>query len=399
MNVLFRGLTVIAVSYSSCSGIPSNQRNTSHWVHNAVFISDSRLELLRKRISEKTEPTFSAWKVVGPACDRGLLQKPRAVGRWAIPGYYENKDRHEAAVLPLQADSTLAYEEALCFRLTGKTKYAAQSIRIINAWSSTLRSSDPTQADSKLSMCEFFPTMIAAAGLLRPYGDWSNGSREQFKTLLRKVVLPLNTMDTKKNNHANWGTLLVLSVATFLDDLQLLEKAEVRFKSLIDTQISADGTLPLEIDRSDSKVTHGGATRGKRGIWYTNYALMPTTLSAEILSINGHSLYEYRSPAGGSLKSAYERVADWCLHPEAFPYYGLNHGKLKGTNYVSYFEILDILWPNSAAHAMLEKYRPLTADGSFPLLTLTHGGIGPENVAGANSPTNGEALRHFFTRR
>ena len=46
---------------------------------------------------------------------------------------------------------------------------------------------------------------------------------------------------------------------------------------------------------------------------------------------------------------------------------------MRGTDYVSYYEILNPRWPNADAAAMLAALRPLSATHSAPALTFTHG--------------------------
>lgn len=283
-NIKFTLVTIVLLNCTlSCSTLTKKET----WKHSAVFISDQKIKTLQNKIAMKIEPTHSIWLQTKKRCDHALNISPKAVERWAIPGFYDDPELQQKLIRSLQEDAISAYEEALCYRLTGEDKYARKTKDILSAWMSTLKSSDTNQSDSKLSMSELFPMMIAAADLVHPYSGWDLKSKDKFNFFLRKIILPLNSMLPKKNNHANWGTLLVLSSAAYLDDAELFKVGENRLKELIDTQIKSDGTLPMEMDRSDTKNWHGGPTKGKNGIWYTNYALMPTTLSAEILLLNG----------------------------------------------------------------------------------------------------------------
>jgi hypothetical protein len=371
-------LLLLANLIVGCSILHNKSSAKENWTHSGIFLTDQRLINIKLRIQKKIEPTYKSWVEVLQNCNQGLLHSPQPAAHWAVPAYYEDKILHEKIVQPLQYESRLSYELSLCYRLTDDERYSKKSAEIINAWSTTLKTYDLSLGDTKLSMSESFSSMILAADLLKTYNGFTITIQDQFKDLLRKVVLPLNTMDDKKNNHANWGLLLVLSSAAYLDDLGLLERAESRYKELIAIQIEPDGTLLREIDRSNTTNYHGGSTKGQKGIWYTNYALSPTTLSAEILNINGRNVYSYKSSSGGSLKAGYEKAAEWSAHPETFPYYKSNNGKLFGMNYVSYFEILNMIWPNENAKKKLRELRPLTVDGSFPHLTLTHGDLGAD---------------------
>ncbi len=368
-------LTLAVFLFGCISMRNGNLNGNNVWRHSAVFIDSSRLEKLKTRILTKSEPGFAAWRIVKKNCDDGLATKPQPPTRWAIPGFYDDHEAHEHAIEKLRKDATLAYEEALCFRILNESRYAKQSAKVINAWASTLKEFDPSLADTKLSMNEFFAPMIVAADLLNTSNEWTVGDKLRFKDFIRQIILPLNTMEPKQNNHANWGVFLVLCAAAYTDDVVLFEKAKDRFKSLIDIQIGADGTMVLEYDRSDTKNWHGGPTKGKNGIWYSNYALMPITLAAEVLNSNGFDLYNYRTISGKSIGLAFKKAAEWSRHPELFPFYKLNHGKLKGARAVSYFEILNQHWPDPNASELLSSLRPLSSEAGMPHLTLTHGGF------------------------
>jgi hypothetical protein len=177
----------------------------------------------------------------------------------------------------------------------------------------------------------------------------------------------MNTME-RANNWGNWGLLLHLSCAAYLDDFTLFQKGVERWKQLIDSQIAEDGHLIHEVKRA------GSGREGDYGIWYSHFSLMPQTIAAEIARVNGLDLYDYQSPNGHSLRKAYEWLAQFAGEPQRFPYLqGGDASRLVGVNYVSYWEILNNRWPNSDAAYLIGRLRPLTADHSAPFLTFTHG--------------------------
>ena len=75
------------------------------------------------------------------------------------------------------------------------------------------------------------------------------------------------------------------------------------------------------------------------------------------------------------MRQAFERLAPWTRRPETFPYYKGEPGGQLGTNYDSYFEILNARWPHPDATALLHAARPLTANHCTPNLTFTHGDL------------------------
>lgn len=331
------------------------------WNPGPVLLSDERIDLLVSRIERKQDPTYAAFQKLLDRSDAYLNRDTHAPKVWYVPGYYVNAKGHTESKRGLQEDANAAYALALLYRLTGEEKYALGAARIINAWATQVEELK-TKDDSRLSFSYHFPAMIVAADLLRPYARWPQGERSAFQRFIRDRALKLSTINSK-NNWGNWGLLFSISASVYLGDRGLFDVCIKRWKELIDAQIAEDGHLIHEVNRNE----------GRSGVWYTHFSLMPQTLAAEVAFVNGVDLFDYISSSGHTLRSAYECAADWSLNPASFPYYKGDSSKLGGVRYVSYFEILNARWPNDSATALLKRQRPMTANHSAPLLTLTHG--------------------------
>jgi hypothetical protein len=331
-----------------------------------VFLSSARVVLLRQRVDQKIEPTYTAYLSLKKQADAALAQPSHAVTTWYVPGFYVDPQGHKKARTGLAQDANAAYVMALTFRMSGDRKYATAAVNLINSWVTTLRSLS-RKDDSMLSFSYHFPAFIFAAALLEDDPDWPTDRQQAFKDFVRSKALPMNTMD-HENNWGNWGLVLVMASATYLQDHALFSQGVERWKHFIDQQIAADGHLPLEVTRNNGV--------GEHGIWYSHFSLMAQTLAAEIARVNGVDLYDYKSPRGRSLRQAFERMVPWTVDPKTFPYYKGNdvHGQA-ATGYISYWEILNAHWPQPLATAMLVAKRPLSASHSAPDLTFTHGDL------------------------
>lgn len=142
----------------------------------------------------------------------------------------------------------------------------------------------------------------------------------------------------RPNNHANWGVLLEASVGAYLGDRELLSHAERRWQELMQVQVAADGSLPLEVCRSDTTDWCGGAHKGINGLSYTHWTLLPTTLAAKVFERQGMDVW--RTPGGEKLASAFSQAAAWTTRPDTFPFYASNDGKLNGVRNAAYFALL-----------------------------------------------------------
>lgn len=328
-----------------------------------VFLSETRLDTLKQRVKQQTEPTYSAWLDLKSHAETLLGRQSHAPEHWYVPGYYRDATGHSRAKQGLQDDANAVYELALCWRMTADERYARSAVRLIDGWANTVKTTS-REDDSTLSFSYHFPAMIFGADLLASWPGFSAESQDAFRRFCRKTALPLNTMD-RSNNWGNWGLVLVLACARYLDDDELLDRGEQRWKELLDRQIDNGGHLHHEVRRSG----------GMRGIWYSHFSLFPQTIAAEILRLAGRDLYDWRSPEGHALRQAFEPLAGWSRDPASFPYWDSDPKRLTGVTYFGYFEILNAHWPNDDATALLREARPMTAGHSAPVLTFTHGDL------------------------
>ncbi len=334
-----------------------------------VFLAPRRVAVLRQRLREGAEPQAAAFREVRQAADEALRRPPRPPDRWYVPGYYRDAEGHRRAKRPLMEDANGAYAMALVAAMASDDAarpYRRQTAAYLNAWATGIRAFS-REDDSTLSFSYHFTPLILAADLLRRTGDWPGADRAVFARFLREKALPMNTMD-RKNNWGNWGLSMAVAIAAYTGDEALFRKCVDRWRWFIEHQVAEDGHLPHEVNRSG----------GRRGLWYTNFALLPQTIAAEIAAVRGTDVYAYESPSGRTLRQAYRRAAAWIRRPETFPYWKGDVDDLRGVDYVGYFEVLLPRWPNPDAAAMLERIRPARIRHGAPYLTFTHGGLPPQ---------------------
>lgn len=347
-------------------------------VKHPVLLDAEQLVSLKKRINKREEPTYSAWKRVLRDANQQLNHIPKPPKEWHVPLFYKNPEGHRKSKAALSNDANNAYALSLAYQITGDEKYAKSSLKILNAWANRVKTFKQDD-DSKLVFSTHFPTMIIAASLLEESESWSMKDQKKFKSFVKYSAEKMNTMD-RENNWGNWGLLLSISAATYLDDEVTFNRSINRWKSFIDHQIDEKGHLKHEVTRNNGN--------GDYGIWYSHFSMQPQALSAEIASVNGVSLFDYISPTGKSMKKAYDQLVKWTSDPKTFPYHkgsisDLKHvRKIKVDEYkttdgypasISYFEVLNDYYDNKFTEKLLKKERPLSSIHSFPYLTFTHG--------------------------
>ncbi len=337
----------------------------------AVFLSDARLGELRRRVAKTIEPNYAAFLRVRRTARAALERKPRPPDKWHVPGYYRDADGHRKAKQSLQDDANGAYACALVGTVVtdpaAASQYRTAAARYIDAWTGGVGAFSKKD-DSMLSFSYHFTPLVLAADLVRRAGnDWPRDRQAAFDDFLRNKALPMNTAN-RKNNWGNWGLSMSIAIASYLGDERLFADCVTRWKYFIEHQVSPDGHLHHEVKRNG----------GRSGLWYSNFSLLPQTIACEIANLRGTDLYDYRSPSGRSLRRAFDRIAPWIAHPQSFPYWKGDPEKLSGADYIGYFELLNVRWPNKTAAVLIEKNRPVRIRHGAPYLTFTHGDLGPE---------------------
>lgn len=329
--------------YILCSGFLLTLIATATSAQSSLFPSKARIATLQQ------DPQ---WGGLRSACASGLRLQSHPVADFSPPPHYGPKgprmERPGDAEPTLKRESIAVYNLALCYDLSKDPRYSDKAEDLLEGWARTTKKIGTAQGMDGFNFN--FPYALMGAYILRHEAHWSGGDLGKF---VRDIVVPANNA-ALKNNHGNWGVLLLATSAGYLDDPALMDQARNRWMELMRSEVATDGSLPLEICRSDTSNWCGGPTKGIKGIAYTHYALEPTTIAAEIFLNQGKSVYS--TPEGALLCKAYSRAAGWTMHPETFPYYAANNGKLIGVHKVNYFYILQQRCPIPDGAAALKEF-------------------------------------------
>ncbi|HEY0308841.1 MAG TPA: alginate lyase family protein [Acidobacteriaceae bacterium] len=289
------------------------------------------------------------WGGFRTSCQQDLKMTPYPLGDFSPSDHYDSKGESpivSKAQIALHKESYMVYRLGVCYQISHDRKYAAKAESILDSWATTLTRIGTDQGEDEFNF--FTPFALASAYALKSDPAWDS---TRFALVVRQRFVP--ALHTKKaNNHGNWGVLLELTAGSFLDDAALIDSARDRWLELMRNQVASDGSLPLEICRSDTTNWCGGPTKGIKGISYEHWTLLPVTIAAEIFKTLGMDVYT--TPEGALLHKAYAKVAAWTLHPETFPYYAANGGHLLGVRNDTYFYILQQVFPEADA-ATLQK--------------------------------------------
>lgn len=298
------------------------------------------------------------WGGLQTSCKAALSLESHPITDFSPGPHYGPKgvvpDGENAPGPTLRRESLAVYDLALCAEISHDHQFSTKAEGILDGWAHTTKRIGTEQGEDEFNF--YFPYALMGASLLAQDKGWHSGDLAKF---VRDVVVPANHSN-RPNNHANWGVLLLATSGGYLQDQALISHARQRWLELMHTQVAGDGSLPLEICRSDTSNWCGGPTKGIRGIHYTHWTLLPTAIAAEVFRNLGQDVYS--APEAKSLCKAYAKAATWSLHPETFPYFASNDGKLDGVNDVAYFYILQSRCPTPDGSAVLNQFGATASD-------------------------------------
>lgn len=322
--------------------------NASEWPP-SLFPTVAQMDALR---------SDSGWGGFRHACSKDMSLVSHPVADFSPAPHYDATgpapDSDNSPGRTLSRESLAVYQLAVCFDISRDARFSGKAEGILEGWARTTKRIGTLQGADGFNF--YFPEALMGAYLLESRADWKSSDFSEF---VRQVVLPANNA-ARENNHGNWGVLLLATAGGFLKDRSTVMQARQRWMDLLDGQVAADGSLPLETCRSNTSNWCGGPAKGIKGIGYTHYALHPTALAAEIFQNLGLSVYG--TAESTLLCKAYSRAAFWTLHPEQFPYFKSNHGQLEGVHDIDYFYILQRRCPAPDGAAVLREFGPGAPD-------------------------------------
>ncbi|WP_163564177.1 alginate lyase family protein [Helicobacter suis] len=279
-----------------------------------------------------------------------LTENPRPCAHLKAQSHYTATGVREPdeCTKEFKKSATLSYDLALGFLVTQNKQYGLKAREFLQSWAQELKSADTLQAQDNINF--YMPYMNMAYLYIKK--ELPSPQYEEFvREMLHYSQSNLNT------NHGAWGILFDVSSALTLGDHVLLQRSARRWQEWVLTAIDHNGVIENAITRSDTNNYHGGPTKGIKGIAYSNFALLPISIAAELLFENGINLWQ--SQAGHRLATAYNKIATWILNPQTFPYFQPN---LVGVHNNAYFIILARHYNSPSANILL-KQGDLHADG------------------------------------
>jgi hypothetical protein len=275
------------------------------WVHPGVLVSKPQLGFVAEKVQQGAEPWSEAYESMlnYNLSTPTRTASPREVvecGPTSTPnlGCYEERE-----------DSMAAYINALAYWISGEESYAKKSIYYMNAWSSTLKGHNNSNAPLQAGWSA--ANWVRAAELIR-HSDacWSEEGVEAFENMLLDVYLPI-IIDGAPTQNGNWELVMMesaIGIAIFTESPFIYSRALSTFLRRVPEYIYllSDGPLPLvppQIDDNTASVidywnnqqtfqVDGISQETCRDFAHTSYGISSISHVAESVRIQGLDLWQ-----------------------------------------------------------------------------------------------------------
>ena len=215
---------------------------------------------------------------------------------------------------------------ALTWYLTGEEKYADKASLLIRHWFFN----EATKMNPNLEYAQGIPginhgrgigiiesrafTGIAdAAGLLEGSKSWtandSKSLQQWYTQFLNWMLTSKNGRDehAAKNNHGTWYYVQVIDFALFTGDKAKAKQLAEESLARLDSQLTAEGKQPLELDRT-------------KGLGYSTMNLKGWFEAARLAEQVGVDLWNYKTSKGSGLRAAVDWLAPYALGEKQWAY-------------------------------------------------------------------------------
>jgi hypothetical protein len=298
--------TVAALDAAAAVAAPAVAPAPTSFVHPGVGVSLPQLAYVRTQVQAGAEPWKDAYAQMMASSYASLTRvpAPRAdveCGPTSNPNLGCTDERQDAIA---------AYTDALAWYISGNAAYAQESIKIMDAWSSTI--TEHTNSNAPLQTGWAGSMWPQAAEIIRyTYSSWPNQAR--FGTMLKNVYLP--EVINGSNSNGNWELVMMqaaVGISIYLNDTADYTKAINKYLVRVPAYIylSSDGALPETVPsqnlttsaqiisywQGQSTFVDGLTQETCRDFTHTGYGIASISSVAETALIQGQDLYPEVGP-------------------------------------------------------------------------------------------------------
>jgi len=193
------------------SGLSKASATPQGFVHPGLLHSQADLDRMKAKVAAQASPWIDGWKQLQASgfADPDWKPNPKPIVYAHQPGFPDNAQF-------LQWDITVAYQNALIWKITGNKAAADCAVRVMNAWSSTLTEiAVQNGAYDGYLVAGLQGYQFANVGeLMRDYAGLGAANLAAFQAMMLKVFQPMNgggvgdtpwAINNSLSVFSNWG--------------------------------------------------------------------------------------------------------------------------------------------------------------------------------------------------
>jgi hypothetical protein len=223
------------------SGKPAKAAGFSH---PGVLVNRAQLDEIKKRVAAGKEPQKSAFEKMKADKFGALDYEPHPRETVECGSF----SRPDLGCKDEQNDSDAAYTQALLWYITGNVQYAKNAVKILNAWSSTLKGGH-TNANGQVQASWTGDVFPRAAEIIRfSYKGWSDAEIAQFQNMLTTQFLPSLIHGTCENGNKELTiSEAIINIGVFNDNRTVFDWGVKMWRGRAPATIylKGDGPKPL----------------------------------------------------------------------------------------------------------------------------------------------------------
>ncbi|MES2330567.1 MAG: alginate lyase family protein [Bacteroidota bacterium] len=219
---------------------------------------------------------------------------------------------------------------SLAYYFTGEEKYAQKASSLLRYWFLD----DATKMNPNQNYGQGIPgvtegrgiglietrslmNIADAVGMLQGAASWSaadnNGIQKWYKDFLNWMLTSKNGKDehAAKNNHGTWYSAQVVDYALFTGDHAKAHELAEEGKKRIDSQFTAEGKMPLELERTTA-------------LGYSTFNLVAWSKFSALAQQAGADLWSYTNARGGGIQKGIDWLMPYAAGEKKWEYQQIN---------------------------------------------------------------------------
>lgn len=179
-----RVVNAVVLTIGLCIASITSAKNLD-FVHPGMLSTEDDFVRAKKLVNDHTSPAVDSWSLLQTSRYAAANYAPSAVDKVVRGNPSWGKDNYSL----LFRDAAAAYQLAVRWKISGNVDYANASIKILDAWASTLTNVIGT-SDKYLASGLYGYELANAAEIMRTYPGWKQ--LPQFQAMMLKVFYPMN---------------------------------------------------------------------------------------------------------------------------------------------------------------------------------------------------------------